>query len=151
MFRFSFSPSSAALPAHIYLYLSFPFFFQLLYFSPHVCLNFLFFFFRKYFSPLISILLFALYINEIGFFFSPMEDNHSSNCQLIVTFYSSVKRKIYERERESIKNSNALCLYLCILQASYLALPAISLFLLYVTFCSKSFFLKSGAEVLTYL
>lgn len=131
MFRFSFCPSqpdlSAALPPlHIYLYLSlFKLFFQLLCFFPSCMPQFLYCFFQKMFFP--PIFLFALYINEIGFFFSPMEDNHSSNCQLIVKFHSCVKIKKYKGVRALNTLMPSISIPISGLLASTLALLVISL------------------------
>lgn len=45
------------------------------------------------FLPFFLSFFFALYIDEIGFFCSPTEDNHSSNCHLIAKFHSTVKER----------------------------------------------------------
>lgn len=90
--------------------------------------------------------LFALYINEIGFFCSPMEDNHSSNCHLIAKFHRTVKgRNTGER---ALKKYNGFYLYICVSASDLLAsshpLPVISCsFSILCTLsggCSKKFF-----------
>ena len=63
--------------------------------SPHLSFRPFYFFNFVFFSFLcgrfFSHFLFALYIDEIGFFCSPMEDNHCGNCHLIAKFHSTVK------------------------------------------------------------
>lgn len=54
-------------------------------------------------SLLLSILLFALYIDEIGFFCSPMEDNHCGNCHPIAKFHCTVKGR--NTDGKSIKKT----------------------------------------------
>lgn len=110
---------------------------------PPPCFNFIFF--RKDFFFFSSFFfLFALYINEIGFFCSPMEDNHSSNCHLIAKFHRTVKgRNTGER---ALKKCNGFYLYICVsasdLLASSLPLPVIScsFFVLFLQAAAKTTF-----------
>ncbi len=86
-------------PLSAFLFLSGVFFF----FMPqsHLFLQKRFFFF-------LSVFLFTLYIDEIGFFCSPMEDNHCSNCHLIAKFHRAVKGR--NTGEGALKNSNSFYL-----------------------------------------
>lgn len=129
---FFFYITHAALPLRqicLPLYLPlFSFFFFFLFewcFSPSY-LNFsFFFFFRGDFS---FIFLFALYIDEIGFFCSPMEDNHCGNCHLIAMFHSTVKgRNTGERALKPVMAYISLPRSLCLSLAIFISsLPPVS-------------------------
>lgn len=145
MFLFLFYPPP---PSHLSLYLSFLslffFPFEWCFFPLHASISS--FSEKIFFCSLLFLFffLFALYINEIGFFYSPMEDNHSSNCHLIAKFYRTVKgRNTGER---ALKKCNGFYLYICVsasdLLASSLPLPVIScsFFVLFLQAAAKTTF-----------
>lgn len=149
-FHVSFQPS---LLPYLSLYISpFSSFFFLLFFW--VVFFFFFmpqfhFFQKRFFFSFFSIFLFTLYIDEIGFFCSPMEDNHCSNCHLIAKFHSTVKgRNTGER---ALKNSNSFYLSISVCASDMLSsslLRPVILSSLSVS-CPLSLLLKSGALILS--
>lgn len=133
------SLSSPPSPPHLSLCISpFSAFFFLSVFFLHASISF--FLSEEIFLPLISIFLFALYIDEIGFFCSPMEDNHCSNCHLIAKFHSTVKGR-NTGERAFKKNSNSF--YLSI---SVSDLLSSSLLQSVISFSLCLSFLETGAK-----